>query len=94
MNIGNFSRALLLKGLSNSQVLAAVKVQFADAKTTSGCIAWYKADLRKKGMIDKSAGGGQAKAQTKEQLLAALDELVAKAAAKAAADAEAAEQAQ
>ena len=86
MNIGNFSRALLLKGLSNAQVLAAVKIQFADAKTTSGCIAWYKADLRKKGMIDKSAGGGQAKAQTKEQLLAALDALVTKAEATEAAE--------
>ena len=37
--------------LSNLQILEAVQAKFENAKTSYACIAWYKSDLRKKGLI-------------------------------------------
>ena len=69
-NIGNVSRALLLDGKTTAEVLAAIKVAFPKAKTTAACVAWYKSDLRKKGMI--AGGKASAKAATYEELVAML----------------------
>ena len=70
MNIGNFCRAQILLGKTNKEVLELVTVQFPAAKTTAPCIAWYKTDMRRKGMIEKAAG--KQKALTKDELLAQL----------------------
>lgn len=40
--IGAFATHLIEKGFSNEDVLAAVKVEFPEAKTTLGCINWYR----------------------------------------------------
>ena len=54
MSIGKFASNLILTTqLSNTEILEAVKKQFPSAKTTMACIAWYKSDLRKKGLIAK-----------------------------------------
>ena len=69
MNIGNFCRAQILLGKKNVEILELVQKQFPEAKTTAVCIAWYKSDMRNKGMIERKV---TAKAMTKEDLLAAL----------------------
>lgn len=52
MSIGQYVRELVLEGsLKNEEILTKVKERFPSAKTTYACIAWYKTDLRKKGLI-------------------------------------------
>lgn len=53
MSIGKFVRDQILQNpeAKNNDILAAVKVMFPQAKTSYACIAWYKTDLRKKGLI-------------------------------------------
>ena len=52
--VGNFVRGLILKGeLSNSEILDKVKEKFVGCETTMACVAWYKSDMRKKGIIEK-----------------------------------------
>lgn len=54
--IGGFVRnEILTTEKSNEQILKAVHKTFPTAKTTMACIAWYKSDMRKKGLI----GGGR-----------------------------------
>lgn len=74
MNIGNFARAQILLGKTNSEILDLIRIQFPDGKTTAACVAWYKSDMRKKGMLEKKVAQ---KAMTKEQLLQALADLEA-----------------
>ena len=52
MTIGTLVRALILQGtLSNAEILQKVQETFNASKTTVGCIAWYKSDMRKKGLL-------------------------------------------
>ena len=52
--VGNFVRGLILKGgLSNNEILDKVKEKFVECETTMACVAWYKSDMRKKGIIEK-----------------------------------------
>jgi hypothetical protein len=37
--------------MTNLQILETVKTKFEKAETSYACIAWYKSDLRKKGLI-------------------------------------------
>lgn len=53
MNIGNFARAQILLGKNNAEILNLIKIQFPEAKTTAACIAWYKSDMRKVGLLEK-----------------------------------------
>ena len=55
MNIGSFARALILadSSITNQMVLEKIKAKFPDAKTTMSCIAWYKSDMRKNGLLEK-----------------------------------------
>lgn len=54
--IGSFVRnEILTTELSNTEILDNVKKAFPSAKTTMACIAWYKSDMRRKGLI----GGGR-----------------------------------
>ena len=57
MGIGMFVRYMLTKSnKSNAEVLELVLKTFEGAKTTAACIAWYKSDLRKKGVLPKGEG--------------------------------------
>ena len=53
MSIGKFVRDQVLQNpeAKNDDILKAVKLKFPEAKTSYACIAWYKSDMRKKGMI-------------------------------------------
>lgn len=81
--VGAFAKALIAKGQDNATVLAAVKEQFPDAKTTTGCIAFYRNALAK-GPVAKSSAVLREKAAA---LLAEADAIDA--ATKAAAEAQA-----
>jgi hypothetical protein len=53
IGIGQFVRHLLMHSTkSNSEILELVLKTFEGSKTTPACIAWYKTDLRKKGLLD------------------------------------------
>ena len=52
MGIGQFCRHMMLNSTkSNTEILQLVLKLYPDAKTTMACIAWYKSDLRKKGLL-------------------------------------------
>jgi hypothetical protein len=77
MNIGQFARHIIKQNpaMKNDDVLNLVKAQFPQGKTTYACIAWYKTDMRKKGLLPS----GQVR--TKEMVeaeLKAASELVEK----------------
>lgn len=84
--VGEFAKNLIREGKTNAEVLAAVKERFEGAKTTMGCIAYYRAAVKNPNMGKK--GGKSA-----EQLRAEAAEAIAKAEAleKAAAEKAAAE---
>lgn len=74
MSIGKFASNLILTtNLTNTEILAKVHEQFPAAKTTMACIAWYKSNLRKKGLI---AGRNEAQ-PTLEDKIKAAQELLA-----------------
>lgn len=66
--VGAFAKEQIIAGKSNAEVLAMVKEKFPDAKTTTGCIAFYRTALAK-GPAGKSP----------EQLRAEAAALIAKA---------------
>lgn len=53
LGIGKFIQDLMIKDptRSNKDLLKAALEQFPTAQTSSACIAWYRSDLRKKGLI-------------------------------------------
>lgn len=74
VSIGKFVQQLVLDNadLPNVDILAKVKEQYPQAKTTIACIAWYKSDMRKKGLIKAR------KALTKEGLTQEIQVLQAR----------------
>jgi hypothetical protein len=57
MGIGQFCRHLMLNSSkTNAEILALVLKYFPMARTTPACIAWYKTDLRKKGLLPATSG--------------------------------------
>jgi hypothetical protein len=74
MGIGQFCRFMMLKSTkSNSEILELVLKLFPEAKTTPACIAWYKTDLRKKGLLPQGTRAGATKVvQLSSEELAAL----------------------
>jgi hypothetical protein len=71
MNVGAVCRALILKAdqegksISNedlaTKVVNVFKQHEVEVKTSAACIAWYKSDMRKKGIL---VGKAQAKSIT------------------------------
>jgi SPP1 gp7 family putative phage head morphogenesis protein len=55
--VGGLAKALLQQGLPDDGVLAAVKAQFPDAKTTKASLASYKTELKKAGLMPNKASG-------------------------------------
>ena len=87
--VGSFAKELIVAGLSNADVLTKVMTKFPNAKTSKGCIAFYRTALSK---VGKETG------LTPEQLRKQAEKLIAKAASveaaqKAAAEALAADEA-
>jgi len=53
LGIGQFVRHMLLHSKkTNDEILQMVLKAYEGSKTTAACIAWYKTDLRKKGLLD------------------------------------------
>ena len=60
LGIGAFVRHMLKNSKkSNSEILELVLVTFPGSKTTPACIAWYKTDMRKKGLLEGVAQRGK-----------------------------------
>lgn len=59
MSIGQTVREIIIANptASNDEILTAVRAKFPEAKTSNSCIAWYKSDMRKKGLL----GGGRSR---------------------------------
>jgi hypothetical protein len=74
LGIGQFVRQMLLKSTkTNAEILALTLQVFPDAKTTPACIAWYKSDLRKKGLLSGTQSRGPQKlVQFTQEMLDAL----------------------
>jgi hypothetical protein len=69
--IGSFAKNLILTTeMSNTEILEAVRNEFENAKTSMACIAWYKSDLRKKGLLESK----RAPKLTTEEKIAKLKE--------------------
>ena len=69
VSIGQFVRQCVLENsdLKNQEILDKVLEKFPQAKTTISCIAWYKTDMRKKGLI-----GGRS-AMTKDGIIKEIE---------------------
>ena len=52
--IGVFAKERILAGLTNAEVLAAVKANFPSAKTSSACIGYYRSKLVEAGQLTSS----------------------------------------
>lgn len=85
--VGDVAKDLIRGGKTNEEVLAAIKEQFPDAKTSMASINWYRNKLRGDGENVPTAR--ELKADTKAEQKAAKE--AAKAEAKAKKDAEKAE---
>lgn len=68
LGVGKFAKEQLLKGLSNTEVLEAVKKQFPNNATTLNCIAYYRAHMIKDGTLaPKPKAEKKAKAEKAEK---------------------------
>lgn len=82
--VGDVAKTLIREGKTNEEVLAAIKEQFPDAKTSMASVNWYRNKLRTDGEDVPTARS--LKAGAKDEAKAAKE--AAKAEAKAAKDAE------
>lgn len=48
--VGELAQSLLADGLTNDQVVAGVLDAFPDASTTKKSVAWYRSDMKKRGL--------------------------------------------
>ena len=46
-SVGGVAKKAILKGATNDEALAAVKIEFPSAATSLASIAWYRSKLRK-----------------------------------------------
>jgi hypothetical protein len=66
--VGDLAKQLIRDGKSNEEVLAAIKAQFPEAKTSMASVNWYRNNLRSQGenvptaRALKAAGKAEAKA--------------------------------
>ena len=87
--VGEFAKNMIRAGSPNAEVLAAVKEKFPGAKTTMGCIAYYRAAVKNPNMGKKSGKTPEQLRADAEAILAKAAALEATAAAKASAEAQA-----
>ena len=64
--IGVFAKEKILAGLTNAEVLAAVKANFPSAKTSSACIGYYRSKLVEAGQLTSSRRAKAASAANTE----------------------------
>ena len=88
--VGAFAKELIVKGMDNKATLEAVRAKFPNAKTTTGCIAYYRTALAKVGKAVPPTGE---ELRVKAKILLAQAELADEAAAAASAASQAAAEA-
>ncbi|SFJ33481.1 ribbon-helix-helix protein, CopG family [Albimonas pacifica] len=49
-NVGELAESLLAQGLTNEAVLAEVRRRLPDAKTSPASVAWYRSNMKRKGL--------------------------------------------
>jgi hypothetical protein len=49
LGIGKLAQQAIRSGMTNEETLLAVLAAFPDARTTVGCIRWYRNRMRKRG---------------------------------------------
>jgi hypothetical protein len=49
--VGSFIRDQILLGLGNTDILRLVEAKFENNNTTYACVAWYRNDMKKMGLI-------------------------------------------
>lgn len=85
--VGEFAKGLIKEGKPNADVLAAVKEKFPGAKTTMGCIAYYRAAVKNPNMGKKTGKSAEQLRADAQAILAKAEALEAAAKAKASAEA-------
>jgi SPP1 gp7 family putative phage head morphogenesis protein len=75
--VGLKAKSYLQQGMSNQEVVDAIKAEFPDANTTTASVASYKTELKKAGMLDlpeaKVPAGSLKKAQSAQAVVDDLD---------------------
>lgn len=89
--VGDVAKDLIRDGKTNEEVLAAIKEQFPDAKTSMASINWYRNKLRGDGENVPTARELKADAKAEQKAAKEAAKAEAKAEAKAKKDAEKAE---
>jgi hypothetical protein len=49
--VGEMCRTLIKQGLGNKEILDMICLQYGNANTTYACVAWYRNDMKQKGLI-------------------------------------------
>ena len=49
--VGAFIRECITSGLPNVEILKLVEAKYTNNNTTYACVAWYRNDMKKKGLI-------------------------------------------
>jgi hypothetical protein len=87
--VGEFAKGMIRDGSDNKAVLEAVKEKFPGAKTTMGCIAYYRAAVKNPNMGKKQGKSPEDLRAQAQAILAKAEAIEAATAAKASAEAEA-----
>ena len=85
--VGEFAKGLIKDGKPNADVLAAVKEKFPGAKTTMGCIAYYRAAVKNPNMGKKAGKSAEQLRADAAAILAKAEAVEASEKAKASAEA-------
>lgn len=51
IGVGDFIRECIISGLKNVDILKLVEEKYTNNNTTYACVAWYRNDMKKKGLI-------------------------------------------
>jgi hypothetical protein len=46
--IGQYAKELIAEGKTNEEVVELVKARFVGASTNRACVAWYRADMKRR----------------------------------------------
>jgi len=85
--VGEFAKNMIRDGADNKSVLEAIKGQFPEAKTTMGCVAYYRAAVKNPNMGKKGGKSADALRADAAAILAKAEAIEAAAKAKASAEA-------
>ena len=51
IGVGAFIKARISQGKGNAEILKEVHSHYGNTNTTYACVAWYRNDMKKKGLI-------------------------------------------